>query len=154
MTTLVGRTPPRHRMRTQLTVTMEASGYCARCDAVHRLPTTDAARSAALALRDRMQARGTIDLGGGDDELGGDRDGGEPPPADSLAVERLFERRGKMFGVLVCEVRRRLLGSVPRARPWDMRRNSPPPRTLASDARHTCDRARRRPPGRAACICR
>lgn len=78
-------------------------GPCARCGINHSLPTTDAAREAALDLRSRMVESGRIDV----DEVRA-RDGlfpsagGDDDP--SLAIERLYERRGKMFGVLICEV--------------------------------------------------
>ncbi|VEU35741.1 unnamed protein product [Pseudo-nitzschia multistriata] len=103
-------------------------GYCTRCGTHHTLPTTEAAKRAALDLRDRMVRSGRIDI----DELPGDLRAkllapplgesgsngsssntagdltGIPSASDlgldpSLATERLYERRGKMFGVLVCE---------------------------------------------------
>jgi hypothetical protein len=103
------------------------TGYCARCGIKHSLPTTDEAKQAALNLRARMVESGRIDvdelrlrrlqLGHNDNEdrfvfpnhdddvddlnLDLDLDLDLDP---SLAIERLYERRGKMFGVLVCEV--------------------------------------------------
>jgi hypothetical protein len=92
------------------------------------LPTTDEAKEAALLLRSRIIESGRIDV---DEEspssflpsynhsatssridnannsmLTGSNDGGLLPVQyldPSLAVERLYERRGKMFGVLVCK---------------------------------------------------
>ena len=96
-------------------------GYCSRCNTHHVLPTTEEAKKAALDLRDRMIRSGRIDidelpaeirtklLRGGD---GGDNNNFEGQNGDShrqvgldpsLATERLYERRGKMFGVLVCQ---------------------------------------------------
>jgi len=94
------------------------SGPCARCGIKHSLPTTDAARHAALDLQSRMVESGRIDV----DELSqrsfgvsvscgddNENENGFPNVGDvdldpALAMERLYERRGKMFGVLVCEV--------------------------------------------------
>eukprot|EP00985_Skeletonema_marinoi_P009845 scaffold4626_cov79-Skeletonema_marinoi.AAC.1 len=81
------------------------SGHCARCNMHHTLPTTEEARHAAFDLRRRMIESGRIDL----DELKLqlDHDDNEDILHDlnpSLAIERLYERRGKMFGVLVCQV--------------------------------------------------
>eukprot|EP00536_Pseudo-nitzschia_multiseries_P001870 jgi/Psemu1/4303/gm1.4303_g len=102
-------------------VAMSFGGYCTRCGTHHTLPTTEAARKAAVDLRDRMVRSGRIDI----DELSeehrrrllsssfpdtnnSDDTIGNPAALElgldpSLAVERLYERRGKMFGVLVCE---------------------------------------------------
>ncbi|KAK1732783.1 hypothetical protein QTG54_016495 [Skeletonema marinoi] len=71
----------------------------------HTLPTTEEARHAAFDLRRRMIESGRIDV----DELKLqlDHDDNEDILHDlnpSLAIERLYERRGKMFGVLVCQV--------------------------------------------------
>lgn len=103
-------------------------GFCTRCNTQHVLPTTDDARQAALDLRRRILQSGRIDI----DELPvdqqkrllADTSGSEqnettvafvqenqthdstfliPNLDPQLATERLFERRGKMFGVLVCE---------------------------------------------------
>ena len=82
------------------------TGHCARCGVKHSLPTTDEAKHAALDLRARMIESGRIDV----DELlleGGDLFSRKNQNLDMdplLAIDRLFERRGKMFGVLVCEV--------------------------------------------------
>lgn len=85
------------------------SGPCARCGIKHSLPTTDAAMEAALNLQSRMVESGRIDV----DELkllknndsynvnNDDRDMEDLDP--SLTMERLYERRGKMFGVLICK---------------------------------------------------
>lgn len=75
------------------------AGYCARCGIVHSLATTEKAKQAALDLRKRLMESGRMDV----DELphhisDKDRDNLDP----SLATERLYERRGKMVGVLVC----------------------------------------------------
>lgn len=76
----------------------------------HTLPTTDAAMEAALNLRSRMVESGRIDV----DELKllqyndncnvNNNDDSDMDLDPSLAMERLYERRGKMFGVLVCKV--------------------------------------------------
>ena len=107
-------------------------GFCTRCNKQHVLPTTDDAKRAALDLRRRIVQSGRIDI----DELPveqqarllGDASASiqnatavatntvhENQSAEctlleslnpSLSTERLFERRGKMFGVLVCEAPR------------------------------------------------
>lgn len=83
------------------------TGHCARCNIHHTLPTTKEATDAAFDLRRRMIESGRIDV----DELklwlyGDDnKDMLQDEHLDtSLAIERLYERRGKMFGVLVCRV--------------------------------------------------
>uniref|UniRef100_A0A7S3QJ80 Carbohydrate kinase PfkB domain-containing protein n=1 Tax=Chaetoceros debilis TaxID=122233 RepID=A0A7S3QJ80_9STRA len=82
------------------------SGYCSRCDVIHSLPTTDKAKRAALDLRERMLESGRTDVDElqskegslfSNDDLNMDLD-------PLLSIDRLYERRGKMFGVLVCEV--------------------------------------------------
>ena len=98
-------------------------GYCARCETHHVLPTTDEAKRAALDLRERMIQSGRIDI----DELppaqrtsllssssssqkGNDDDNEDKSYCSDvdldplLATERLYERRGKMFGVLICKL--------------------------------------------------
>eukprot|EP00957_Ditylum_brightwellii_P143679 10946370-Ditylum_brightwellii.AAC.1 len=104
-------------------------GYCTRCRTNHNLPSTDEARQAALDLRDRMVRSGRIDI----DELPIEQQerlfmSSSPSLSTSscdestdlkdsttslaeemgldpnLALSKLYERRGKMFGVLVCDV--------------------------------------------------
>ena len=112
---------------------MSFGGYCTRCNTHHVLPTTDEAKRQALDLRDRIVRSGRIDIdelpaekqeqllslpSGSSDE----KDEGilsfpvdDKQNAESfldlnldplLATERLYERRGKMFGVLICEAPR------------------------------------------------
>ena len=106
-----------------IVVTSGASigGPCARCGIKHSLSTTDAAREAALDLRARMVESGRIDVDElrlrslGNNNKNNDNDknnedrffpnvGDDDDLDPSLAIERLYEHRGKMFGVLVCEV--------------------------------------------------
>ena len=80
------------------------AGHCTRCNIHHSLPTTEEAKQAAFDLRLRMIDSGRIDV----DELklqfdpDDDDEDLHSELEPSLAIERLYERRGKMFGVLVC----------------------------------------------------
>ena len=82
------------------------TGHCARCNVHHILPTTQEATHAAFDLRRRMIESGRIDV----DELklrlhhDDNKDILQEHLDPSLSIERLYERRGKMFGVLVCQV--------------------------------------------------
>ncbi len=107
-----------------IALSLSFGGFCTRCSAHHVLPTTDESRQAALDLRNRIIQSGRIDI----DELpieeqkrllssSSNGQYGENMESFSssgnndsnktldplLATERLYERRGKMFGVLVCE---------------------------------------------------
>lgn len=73
------------------------SGHCTRCNARHSIPTTDDAIQAALDLRRRMVATGRIDI----DELSPNYQNEDLNP--SLSIDQLYQRRGKMFGVLLCQ---------------------------------------------------
>ncbi len=108
-----------------IALSLSFGGYCTSCNVHHVLPTTDEAKQAAVDLRDRIIQSGRIDI----DELpteerqrllssssvskyGENAESLSRSANDTslytdldplLATERLYERRGKMFGVLVCE---------------------------------------------------
>lgn len=104
-------------------LSLSFGGYCTRCNTHHVLPTTDEAKQAALDLRQRMIRSGRIDIdelpveeqkrllcdeNGQNLSIGVDENQGGDSCADVkldplLSIERLYERRGKMFGILVCE---------------------------------------------------
>ena len=68
------------------------SGFCARCQTEHCLPTTGAAREHALQLMDWLDTHKNIDIFSGQ------------PAVAQWSTEPLFgTARGKMFGVLECE---------------------------------------------------
>mmetsp|Transcript_12775 Transcript_12775/g.26642 ORF Transcript_12775/g.26642 Transcript_12775/m.26642 type:complete len:367 (-) Transcript_12775:549-1649(-) len=116
---LVALVVPAFRTGEGNALALSFGGYCTKCGVHHVLRTTDEARRAATDLRDRMVRSGRVDIDelpaeqrellllgrrtedGGDDSCGSDAGSEGLDPA--LATERLYERRGKMFGVLVCE---------------------------------------------------
>jgi hypothetical protein len=73
---------------------MAAFGYCARCQTMHTIPTTDAAKRHARILRDKLESTGRLDF---------DTAGGSATDDGLLDVSCLHKVRGKMFGVLVAE---------------------------------------------------
>jgi hypothetical protein len=75
------------------------SGHCTRCNVRHSIPTTEDAIQAALDLRRRMTSTGRIDI----DELSPNyQDDDYDLLNPFLSTDQLYQRRGKMFGVLLC----------------------------------------------------
>ena len=95
------------------TLTMDAFGYCARCQQVHIIPTTSKALKAAAALVHVLETTGRLDFDASsqwnpdNSSNHNKKDFGNHEVClreydARLSVRSLVEERGKMLGVLVC----------------------------------------------------